>query len=103
MVGEDQIRNPGVGTIDLSNIDPRDLGGYNSNQGRSVQSEPPITPAENMKDESLLNRIDLARKQGTPLRFTNSSGERVVVTEATDEDRSLLSNPFSNNKNIAGQ
>ena len=103
MVGEDQIRNPGVGTIDLSNIDPRDLGGYSSNQGRSVQSEPPITPAENMKDESLLNRIDLARKQGTPLRFTNSSGERVVVTEATDEDRSLLSNPFSNNKNIAGQ
>ena len=103
MVGEDQIRNPGVGTIDLSNIDPRDLGGYNSNQGRSVQSEPPITPAENMKDESLLNRIDLARKQGTPLRFTNSSGERVVVTEATDEDRSLLSNPFSTNKNIAGQ
>tara|TARA_R110000822_G_scaffold31447_3_gene91066 strand:+ start:959 stop:2890 length:1932 start_codon:yes stop_codon:yes gene_type:complete len=103
MVGEDQIRNPGVGTIDLSKIDPRDLGVYSSNQGRSVQSEPPITPAENMKDESLLNRIDLARKQGTPLRFTNSSGERVVVTEATDEDRSLLSNPFSNNKNIAGQ
>ena len=95
MVAESQIRKLGAGTID-----PKELGDYRSNQDTS---EPPITPAENMKDESLLTRIDLARKQGTPLRFTDSSGKRVVVTEATAEDRSLLSNPFPNNKNIAGR
>lgn len=103
MVVEDQIRGAGVGEID-----PRNLGGYRSNQGRQVQAAfqdtpEPMTPAENMKDESFLTKARLASRQNTPLRFTDSSGEKFVITEATDDERSLLRNPFPNNRNIAGQ
>jgi hypothetical protein len=106
MVAESQIRTTGAGG-ELE-IDPRNLGTYRSNRGRQVQAAfqdtpEPMTSLENMRDESFLTKASLASRQNTPLRFTDSSGKKVVITEATDDERSLLRNPFPNNRNIAGQ